>query len=61
MERLINKLNNIEKNGIWVERHYWLGGRLWFIGNKYLLVDGKRATDLEIEEFLKLKKECDGK
>jgi len=57
MERLINKTNNIEKNAGWVERLYYLGGKSWFVGHERLFIEGRRANEKEIEEFLKLKEE----
>jgi len=59
MERLINKLNNIEKNVGWVERYYRLGGKFWYIAPEELWCEGRIASKEEIEGFLKLKKQLD--
>ena len=57
MERLINKTNNIERNVGQVERYYRLDGRIWYIGREKLFLIKREATEEEIKEFLKLKKE----
>ena len=57
MENLIKKLNNIERNVGWVERHYWLGLKRWYVGPTKLFVGQRPASEKEIEVFLKLKKD----
>lgn len=59
MKKLIEKLNNIERNVGWVERYYHLGGRVWFISKENLFVDGKIATSEEVNTFLSLKEAWD--
>ena len=60
LKKLLNKLNNIEANQRFVERNYWLGNKMWYIGRFDLYINEQIATEKEIKEFLVLKKEFDG-
>ena len=66
IKSLIDKTNLIEKNFGVVERHFYLGGKHWFVGRVFIHLiktdsfsNDRMATDEEIQEFLKLKKEFD--
>ena len=57
IKKLIEKTNNIEKNIGTIKRHFFLGGKKWFIGRTFLWLNGKKTNEEEQEEFIRLKEE----